>query len=383
MQDTDPTPAVSQASALVAWLRLVHTPGVGPVSAKRLLARFTDPDAIFSASHAALRTLVSDALARALLTAPDAAQQRAIDTALAWQAEPGNALITWQDAAYPALLRELPDPPPVLYAKGRVDLLAGPALAIVGSRNATLQGKATASAFGAALSAAGITIVSGMALGIDAAAHEGGLRGPGSTIAVVGTGADRIYPRRNRDLAHQIASGGCVVSEYALGTPPLAANFPRRNRLISGLACGVLVVEAAAGSGSLITAEVAIEQGRDVFAIPGSIHSPLAKGCHQLIGQGAQLIEHADQLLVALSTSPLLRAGLPPQAMAAPGAGATPVAPEGSTVLDALGQGPVHGDLLAEAVDMPVGKLMAQLMTLELAGRVERLPGGLFQRVNH
>ena len=382
MQDTDPTPAVSQAPALVAWLHLALTPGVGPVTASQLLARFTSPSAIFSASYAALRTLVSDAIARSLLAPMDALQAAAIDAVHAWLAEPGNHVLTPQDAAWPRLLRAIPDPPVVLYAKGRTDLLAGAALAIVGSRNATVQGRLTATAFAEAMSHAGFSIVSGLALGIDAAAHEGGLRGPGSTIAVVGTGADRIYPRRNRELAHRIVSAGCVLSEYPLGTPAIAANFPKRNRIISGIACGVLVVEAAAESGSLITAGLAVNQGREVFAIPGSIHAPLAKGCHQLIREGACLTETAGALLAALAASPLVRAELPAAAPAPDPPGAPDQAADCAGLLATLGQGPIHGDLLAELTDMPVGKLLAQLTALELAGQIERLPGGLFQRVN-
>ena len=376
MQDTDPTPAVSQAPVLAAWLRLALTPGVGPVTANALLDRFKTPKSIFSASHAALRKHASDAQARALLAPVDGVLQAAIDAALAWQAQPGNHLLRRCDAAYPALLRDLRDAPPLLYAKGRTALLSGAALAIVGSRNATVQGRATATTFAEALSAAGISIVSGLALGIDAAAHEGGLRGLGSTIAVVGTGADRIYPRRNRELAHRIASEGCVLSEYPLGTAPLPENFPKRNRLISAMTCGVLVVEAAAKSGSLITAELANDQGRDVFAIPGSIHSPLSAGCHKLIQSGARLIGSPGELLLALSHAPLVRAALPTPAPA-------PVEPDPlADLLETLGQGPVHGDTLAELTTIPPGKLSAQLVSLELAGKVERLPGGLFQRVN-
>lgn len=386
MQDTDPTPAASQASALDVWLRLALTPGVGPVSASALLARFSTPDAIFSASHAALRSVVSDVLARALLAPVDGALAAAIDAALEWQSQPGNHVLTRPDPAYPTLLRRIPDPPLLLYAKGRLDVLAGAALAVVGSRNATVQGRITATGFAEALSHAGVTVVSGLALGIDAAAHEGGLRGPASTVAVVGTGADRIYPRRNRDLAHRIASEGCVLSEYSLGTPAMAANFPRRNRLISGMSSGVLVVEAAAGSGSLITAEIANDQGRDVFAIPGSIHSPLSKGCHMLIKSGARMIETTGELLEALARSPLVRACLPePDSAPVPVADIAAVpAPDAelAALLAALGQGPVHGDTLAAMTTMPVGKLSAQLVALELDGQVERLPGGLFQRVN-
>ena len=223
--------------------------------------------------------------------------QQAIDAALAWAAEPGNAILALADAAYPKRLLDTPDPPTVLYAKGRTELLNAPALAIVGSRNATPQGEANAEAFATTLANAGLTIVSGLALGIDAAAHRGGLRGKSSTIAVIGTGIDRVYPARNQALARDIATQGCIISEFPLGTQALKENFPRRNRVISGLARGCLVVEAAERSGSLITARLSGEQGRDVFAIPGSIHSPLSKGCHKLIKQGAKLVDDASDIL--------------------------------------------------------------------------------------
>lgn len=374
MQDTDPTPAASQADTLAAWIRLEQTPGVGPVTAQRLLARFLTPQAIFSASHDALASVVPAALAGVLTAPVSSTTACAIDAALAWIQQSSHHVLTWDHPAYPALLREIADPPIVLYAIGRLALLAGPSLAVVGSRNASVQGKTTAAAFAQALSGAGLTIVSGLALGIDAAAHEGGLRGPGSTVAVIGTGADRIYPARNAALARRIAEEGCVVSEYSLGTPVLASNFPRRNRLISGLSCGVLVVEAAAKSGSLITAHVAAQQGRDVFAIPGSIHSPLSKGCHKLILEGARLVETADDILGELCAAPLVRCALP-------------AAPDYSgqylSLLESLGQGPVHGDALAAETAIAPGLLSAQLLALELDGHVERLPGGFFQRVNH
>lgn len=373
MQDTDPTPATSQVDTLAAWLRLDQTPGVGPVTAQRLLARFLTPQAIFSASHGALAFVVSDAIARALSSPPTPAVGATIDAALRWLQSSSHHLLTWDHPAYPALLREIADPPLVLYAIGRIDLLAGPALAMVGSRNASLQGRSTAASFAQALSGAGMTIVSGLALGIDAAAHEGGLRGPGSTVAVIGTGADRIYPRRNGDLARRIAAEGCVISEYSLGVRPLAANFPKRNRIISGLSCAVLVVEAAAESGSLITAQVAVEQGRDVFAIPGSIHSPLSKGCHKLIQQGAKLVETVNDVLGELSAAPLVMSAI---------AAEPDYTGEHRALLDTLGHGPIHSDALVAATAIAPGLLSAQLLTLELAGLVERLPGGLFQRIN-
>ena len=372
MQDTDPAPATSQV-CLADWIRLERTPGVGPVAVQILLSRFPTPQAIFSAGYEALAALVSDALARALSAPPDPAVDACILSVHDWLALPNHHLLTLDHPGYPPLLRQIPDPPVLLYAIGRLELLVAPAVAIVGSRNASAQGVANAGAFGHALSGAGLAVVSGMALGIDAAAHEGGLRGSGSTVAVIGTGADRIYPRRNQDLAYRIAQQGCIVSEYPLGTRPLPGNFPRRNRLISGLSCAVLVVEAAAGSGSLITAKTANDQGRDVFAIPGSIHSPLAKGCHALIKQGAKLVESTADLLDELRVAPLARMGPAPAA-----------AYDGThqDLLLALGHGPIDADTLAALTAIAPGYLVGQLLALELEGHVERLPGGLFQRLN-
>ena len=372
MQDTDPAPSTSQAAGLAHWIRLEQTPGVGPVTVQRLLDQFDHPHQIFCAGYDALAAIVSGSIARALCTIPDG-YAASLDRILAWCALPGNALLTLDHPAYPPLLRQIADPPVLLYATGQAALLSAPALAIVGSRNASLQGVANAGAFGQAMSGAGLTIVSGMALGIDAAAHEGGLRGAGSTVAVIGTGADRIYPRRNRELAYRIAAQGCIVSEYPLGMGPLSANFPRRNRLISGLSCAVLVVEAAAESGSLITARMAADQGRDVFAIPGSIHSPLTKGCHKLIKDGAKLVESAADLLEELRMAPL--------ACMAPAPGPA-YAGQFLALLHALGHGPVGADSLAALTHTNPGLLAGQLLALELAGQVERLPGGLFQRLN-
>ncbi|WP_426105303.1 DNA-processing protein DprA [Massilia sp. TSP1-1-2] len=373
MQDTDPAPPLDQAASLAAWIRLELTPGVGRVTVHCLLERLRTPQAIFSAGYHVLAGLVSPARARVLSEPPSQLVAQRIDAALTWLDAPGRHLLTPDDAAYPGLLRHIPDPPFLLYAIGRTELLAGPAVAMVGSRNASVQGLSNAGNFGHALSEAGLTIVSGMALGIDAAAHEGGLRGVGSTVAVIGTGADRIYPRRNERLARRIAEEGCIISEYSLGTPPASANFPRRNRIISGLSCAVLVVEAAAGSGSLITARMALEQGRDVFAIPGSIHSALAKGCHKLIKEGAKLVESVGDLLTELCLSPMAE----PSAETAPGyCGAA------HALLEAMGQGPVNTDALAALTQTAPAFLAGQLLTLELAGHIERLPGGLFQRIN-
>jgi DNA processing protein len=361
---------------LAAWLRLMHAPGVGPVTARALLSAFGLPEAIFCAGFDALQRVVAGPVARALAGPVPDSTRALIETTLAWLQRPGHHLLTLADAAYPRALLEIADPPPLLYLKGRLDLLTRPALAVVGSRNASAQGVANAEHFSQALSEAGLTIVSGLALGIDAAAHRGSLRGAGSTIAVIGTGIDLVYPYSNRALAGLIAEQGCIVSEYALATPALPANFPRRNRLISGLARAVLVIEAAARSGSLITARMAAEQGRDVFAIPGSIHSALAKGCHALIKQGAKLVESADDVLVEMQW-PSVAAGAEPVTEAGPDPA---LDQELQALLTALGHDPVDVDSLAQRAGLDAAAVIARLLTLELGGSVERLPGGLFQR---
>lgn len=292
-------------TSLSAWIRLAQTEGVGLVTARQLMGVFGLPEEILGASYAALLKVVPERIVQALKRAPSDEEQAQMALTLAWVNVPGNRVVTLADADYPASLLTITDPPLLLYVKGRISLLQAPAIAIVGSRSATSEGVVNADRFAQTLSQAGLTIVSGLALGIDTAAHEGGLRGPGSTIAVIGTGADIVYPARNRTLAHKIAKTGCIVSEYPLGMGAAAGNFPRRNRLISGLVKGVLVIEAAKASGTLITARMAVEQGREVMAIPGSIHSPLSKGCHQLIKQGAKLVESAQDVLEELQHTPL------------------------------------------------------------------------------
>jgi DNA processing protein len=333
-----------------------------------LLQAFGDPCAVRAATRAQLAAVVGTDVA-GTLTAP--ADEAALARTLAWLDEPGNELVAWDDPDYPQALLELGFAPPVLFFRGRRELLNRPALAIVGSRSASAQGADNARAFARALSGAGLTIVSGLALGIDAAAHEGALDGAGSTLAVVGTGLDRVYPARNRGLAHTIAQRGGLLSEFAPGTPARAMNFPRRNRLISGLARGVLVVEAALQSGSLITARYAGEQGREVFAIPGSIHSPLAKGCHKLIREGAKLVETAEHVLEELG---LARPDAPPLQSAQP----APMS--GNEVLDALAGDPADVDTLVARTGLPAPALLAALTALELDGRVESRPGGRWQR---
>jgi DNA processing protein len=373
VQDTDPTPPASpqcsNPAAIADWIRLAEAPGVGCRTARVLLDAFGSPAAILRAGHAALAAHVPASVAAALSAPLPAETARLLDQTLDWLARPGHHILTLHDSDYPEVLRHIPDPPLLLYINGRRELLQRPPVAVVGSRNASTQGRANAENFARALSEAGLCVVSGMALGIDTAAHEGALCGPGSTIAVVGTGIDRVYPARNRALAHRIADEGCIVSEYALGTPPVANNFPRRNRIISGMAAGVLVVEAAAQSGSLITAQMAAEQGREVFALPGSIHSTLAKGCHQLIREGARLVETVDEVLEAMRVSPLVRQA----------ASITPV--EDSVLLEALGHDPVEPDALLECFGGDAGLLAGELLALELAGMLERLPGGRVQRV--
>ncbi|MBO9536197.1 DNA-processing protein DprA [Herbaspirillum sp.] len=378
MDDCPFSSAVEHPASLEAWLRLTLTDGIGSETGRRLLGAFGLPGQVLCAG-AALDALVAPRIANALRKPPAAAMRAQIDAALSWAATPGNAIVTLADAHYPRALLHIPDPPLLLYVKGNMALLAANALAVVGSRNATAQGLAHAERFSEQLSGAGVAIVSGLALGIDAAAHAGGLRGPGSTVAVIGTGIDIDYPQRNRALAQRIAQEGCIVSEYPLGMPPLAANFPRRNRLISGLAQAVLVVEAAARSGSLITARMAAEQGRDVFAIPGSIHSPLAKGCHQLIRQGAKLVETTqdilDEMPAAWAARSVQKAISDDRPGGEDGDAATAI------VMQAMGHDPVDADTLAARCELDAARLAGLLLELELAGRIEVLPGARYRRL--
>ena len=378
--DIDSRQKTETTDGIATWIRLEQTAGVGPETARKLLSAFGLPGNIFSADFSSLRKIVSERVAQAL-TAPLSTKTAAlIDKTLAWADQPGNHVLTLADDGYPHSLLNIPDPPLVLYAKGRQDLLCSPSIAIVGSRNATAQGIANAEQFSKVLSEAGLTIVSGMALGIDAAAHQGGLDGnQGSTVAVIGTGADIVYPARNRGLAHRIAEEGCLLSEYPLGMPAIAANFPRRNRIISGLARGVLVVEAAAQSGSLITARMATEQGRDVFAIPGSIHSPLSKGCHLLIKQGAKLVESAQDILEELSQyAPALAT---PHSRVIGVKERRPASSNADPLLAAIGFDPTDVDALALCTGLNIAALNEQLLTLELEGVVELLPNGSYRRL--
>ncbi|MBS3917101.1 MAG: DNA-processing protein DprA [Sulfuritalea sp.] len=358
------------ASELAGWLRLTLAPGIGGESQRKLLSAFGLPAQIFAASATSLARSITSRQAEQLLS-HDSKQE--IDAALTWAADPGNAILTLADKAYPQRLLDVSDPPTVLYVKGRAELLNSPALAIVGSRNATPQGEANAEAFAAVLSDAGLTIVSGLALGIDTAAHRGGLRGRGATIAVIGTGIDRVYPARNQTLARDIADKGAIISEFPLGSPALKENFPRRNRIISGLTRGCLVVEAAERSGSLITARLAGEQGRDVFAMPGSIHSPLSKGCHKLIKQGAKLVDDVRDILDELGLDTL------PQHFET--AAVDTSSAETARLLDCIGFDPCDMDALSMRSGLTAEKLYAILLQMELDGRITCLPGGRFQRI--
>ncbi len=365
---------------LAAWLRLVETPGVGRESARRLLTEFGSPEAVLGASIAARKAIVGATPANALATEPPgfaallAATLAWLDGGAASEAAARDILVLG-DPRYPETLLQTADPPTLLYTQGRVEWLAADSIAIVGSRNPTAQGLENARAFAAHLSRAGLVVVSGLALGIDGAAHEGALEGGGGTIAVVGTGLDRVYPTRHKALAHRIAAAGLIISEFSIGTPSLPENFPIRNRIIAGLARGTLVVEAALQSGSLITARLALEAGREVFAIPGSIHSPQARGCNVLLKQGAKLVDSAADVLEEFAAA---RPGAARPAQAPTG---TEVAAKEDPLLAALGFDPIGLDALVARTGQSAAALSARLLDLELEGRVARLPGQVFQRI--
>jgi DNA processing protein len=363
------------------WFRLLETPGLGRASVRVLLAACGSPQGVFDARPETLRSLVGPAAATALGQVPAGFDAR-LEAAQRWRSGgPARHVLTLGDAAYPPSLLATADPPLLLYVQGDPAWLLRPAVAIVGSRHATAQGLDNARAFGRALAEQGWVVVSGLALGIDGAAHEGALQaGPDShtgTVAVVGTGLDRVYPQAHRDLAQRIAAQGALVSEYAPGMPPLGQNFPLRNRIIAGLSQGTLVVEAALRSGSLVSARLAMEAGREVFAIPGSIHAPQSRGCHALIKQGAKLVESATDITEEL------RGQVQPALAADPGAdddaGEAATGPD-APLLAALGHDPTTLDALQARTGWPTPELSARLLDLELDGQVARLPGGLYQR---
>lgn len=360
-----------------AWsLALLRAPGIGPACFSRLVDHFGSAAAALAANRNDWVQLGIPESALEYLRNPD---WRRVEQDLAWLERPGNHLLTLEDSRYPPLLRQIAYPPPLLFVCGNPESLRAPQLAIVGTRHPTPLGRETAHRFAAYLAEGGLLITSGLALGVDAAAHQGALAGGGQTVAVMGTGLDRIYPAKHRELAHAIAAAGALVSEFPIGTPALAENFPRRNRLISGLTLGVLVVEAAIQSGSLITARLALDQGREVFAIPGSIHNPLAKGCHALIRQGAKLVETAADIVEELgplaaantSESPLLPNVSPLKSLDE----------EYRQLLAAMGDAPAAVDLLVDRCGLTAEVVSSMLLILELEGYVAAVPGGFYCRL--
>ena len=386
-----PLPHMEHAE-LAAWLRLLLTDGIGSATTRRLLAAFGLPQAVFLQPHAALRQVVSSRQADALLCEPDGLSAQLEETQRWLHSAPDGTqrcIVTLGDALYPPSLLNIEDPPPLLYVEGRIDVLENcgwppRAIAIVGSRSPTPQGALNARRFARELGTAGVCITSGMALGIDGAAHEGALEARGGaahgivTIAVLGTGINICYPRRHAALAQRIAASGLLVSEYLLGTPPAPPNFPRRNRIIAGLSHGTLVVEAALRSGSLITARLAAEQGKSVFAVPGSIHSQLSRGAHSLIRQGACLSENVQDVLQEMQWEG--SAPMPATTPAAPSPATSEAGNDDDDLLRALGADPVSLDALQARTGWLTEQLQVRLLELELAGQLARLPGGMFQR---
>ncbi len=379
MQKSEESQNQFQSQDLAVWLPY-H---LAFVSAKQLM----EIKAYFGSLQAGLQASHSDWQKAEILRPKQLASlleggvQQKVEQALQWQQAENHHMLTLEDARYPKLLKEISDPPILLYIKGQISQLCDPQLAVVGSRHASKMGGQIAEDFSRHLSEQGLTITSGLARGIDAAAHRGGLKGVGSTIAIIGTGIDRVYPAAHRALAHQIAEQGALVSEFPLGAGPLAYHFPLRNRIISGLSVGVLVVEAAVQSGSLITARTAMEQGREVFAVPGSINNPQAKGCHQLIKQGAKLVETGQEILEELQ--PLIEVSLQKRAepdQPSPQAQLFAM-PEGEKLLAYIEHDPISLDELVVMSKMPASEIQAQLMMLELNGQIEALSGGRWRRI--
>lgn len=374
-------------NALRAWLRLSMTEGVGNDAARKLLACFGSPQAVFEQTEAALQQVVTPAQVQALRNVPNELAVQCVRTEQWLMHQPdthSHALWTLGDPHYPQALLQLADPPLMIYVAGQTRRTLGNAVAVVGSRNPTPQGEQTAEQFGEALCASGLCVVSGLALGVDGGAHKGALRGGTTkahwhTVAVVGTGLDRVYPRQHQTLAAQIALNGLLISEYHLGAAPLAHHFPKRNRIIAALGLGTLVVEAALKSGSLITAQMALDLNREVLAIPGSIHATQSHGCHALIRQGAKLVQNAQDVLEELQLAPQQQVSLFAEAMK--------VGEEAGSsnnlhpLLTHMGFDPVSLDALQARCGLDTAGLQAQLLTLELDGAVGRLPGGLFQRL--
>lgn len=355
-----------------SWVSLHQIQGLGPTHIYQLLRKFGTPEKIFTASTKQLKEVVSNNIANAINTYTPT---KALQSTLNWLKKDNTHIVTLADEEYPQRLLETSSPPAILYAIGDLKWLNHNAIAIVGSRNATPQGENNAVNFAQEMCNQGLCVVSGMALGIDGAAHRGAIKSIGATIAVVGTGLDIVYPAKHRELAHQITERGLIISEFPLGTPSKPANFPRRNRIISGLSLGCLVVEANVKSGTLITARLAMEQGREVFAIPGSIHSPVSKGCHQLIKQGAKLVENVEDILDELKSiipehDPI---GLTAQT------GEKPL--KSNSLLGLMGFEAISFESLLESSALTTEALSSMLMLLELEGKVTALAGGKYQRL--
>ena len=362
--------------SLTAFLRLFHGLKQARSRINHLLKHFDDdPREAVASSVTDLRAHGVDGESIRRIRAR---RQPGVDADLAWADRPGNHLICSRDAAYPELLRHIPDPPLLLYASGNPDCMQAPQIAIVGSRNCTPGGEQNAYDFALQCAGSGLAVTSGLALGIDAAAHRGALAADGATIAVTGTGLDRVYPRANRRLAEEIAEHGLLLSEFPPGTPPKPAHFPQRNRIISGLAVATLVVEAATRSGSLITARLAAEQGREVFALPGSIHNPLTRGCHRLIRDGATLVESADDIAGELASLLGFMLQPSPRRVETPGPA---VDAEHRALLQHIGYDPVDCDLLVQRSGLTMDKLSSMLVTLELNDLIQSAPGGCYVRI--
>ncbi|MEE9494133.1 MAG: DNA-processing protein DprA [Gammaproteobacteria bacterium] len=362
----------SRQETLRYWLALLQTPGIGSSRFTAMLEQFESVQSVFSSS---VNDLQQAGLSKKTITALQQPDWQQVDNALAWAQGTANHIVLRSDPVYPHLLTEIDSPPPLLFVHGNVDILNNLQLAIVGSRNPTQGGKDTAKSFSYYLANQGLTITSGLALGIDAIAHQGALDAKGPTIAVMGTGLDRVYPARNRDLAHKIADTGALISEFPPGTPPLPANFPRRNRIISGMSLGVLVVEAAKQSGSLITARTAMEQGREVFAIPGSIHNPLSRGCHAIIRQGAKLVETGEHILEelgALALHSLTQEEIP---LVNNSSSNLSEQEDYQKLLECMGYDPVTIDELITRSGLTSDHLSSMLLLLELDGYITPVHG--------
>lgn len=363
------------------WLTLSLIPGLGPIKSSQLIEKFKHPRRLFSASFNELKNIIPDKLARLLINAPrDPVIRKHLQRTQAWiQTSEAHSVLTLDSPLYPKILKELPDPPVVLYVIGNSHLLSEPQLGVVGSRRPTPNGRRVAREFCEHLSRSGLVITSGMALGIDAAAHQGALGCYGDTIAVLGTGVDQIYPTRHKDIYQLIASQGALVSEFPLGTKPFAGNFPRRNRILSGLSLGVLVVEAALESGSLISARLAAEQGREVFAIPGSVLNPLSRGCHKLIREGAVLVESPDDILIELASQLYSVMGGAMNELTP----SIPVRKETDPlrlkVIEVMGFDVVSVDQISTLSGIPFTELSAVLTEMELDGLIESTTGGFIR----